>query len=98
MVLCNILIFDFLKAFLSKTKNKGDAQNIVLSENVLSYDFGNVTANVALHDTVSGKRGSHIGSLEKGRRQEEADRKIILHVSDCLKNSHIIEVKLATYI
>lgn len=46
MVLCNILIFDFLKAFLSKTKNKGDAQNIVLSENVLSHDFGNVTANV----------------------------------------------------
>ena len=38
------------------------------------------------------------GSLEKGRRQEEADRKIILHVSDCLKNGHIVEVKLATYI
>ena len=83
---------EFLKDFLSNSKNK-DTLNIFMADKILNHDFGDVTVYVTLYDTVSCNREAEVASLEKGRRQEEADTKIIVHVSDCLNNRHKVVVK-----
>ena len=64
--------------------------NTFWAKKVLNHDFGKVTVNSELHNTVSCNWTSQFGSLEKSCHQEEADAKVIIHTSDCLKGFKVI--------
>ena len=83
-----ILPKDFKKIF-SVTRRTDKHGIHFLTEKIVSYEFGNVTVYVTSHGTGSCNRIFQVGSPKK----EETETKIILHVYDCFKNSHIIIVK-----